>query len=164
MNHFLSSEHGTRERTGLGCYANAAALGCPGTILYVEDEAFVREVTVEVLRDAGYQVLEARSAAEAADIFQEWGPEVELLLTDVVLQGETGRVLAAKLRRRNPQLSVLYVTGYAEQMGMRLGANEDCLAKPFSTDVLLERVRRMIDREESLSRGGSEAMLACAGA
>ena len=115
------------------------------TILYVEDEAFVREVTGEVLRAAGYRVHTAKNAAEAIRVFEAHGDEVELLLSDVVLPGESGRVLAAKLRRENPWLKVLLVTGYAEEMGERGTMREECLAKPFSTEVLLGRVRQMLD-------------------
>jgi DNA-binding response OmpR family regulator len=71
--------------------------------------------------------------------------EVELLLTDVILPGETGRVLAGRLRRKDPELKVLLVTGYAEQMGRREAKPEECLAKPFSSEVLLRRVRQLLD-------------------
>jgi two-component system, cell cycle sensor histidine kinase and response regulator CckA len=154
---------GEREMSGANCDLTEAS-GNAGTILYVEDEAFVREVTAEVLRAAGYQVLVARNGAEAADIFQGWGLEVDLLLTDVILPGETGRSLAARLRRKNPRLRVLYVTGYADQMAMQLSPKEGCLAKPFSTDTLLARVSRMIERRDYRSFTESESMLACAGA
>jgi two-component system cell cycle sensor histidine kinase/response regulator CckA len=124
------------------------------TILLVEDEAFVREVTCEVLRSAGYRVLTAKNAAEATGFFDVQCGEVELLLSDVVLPGETGRVLAGKLRRQNPRLKVLLVTGYGEQMGLLEtvdGAKheverEQCLAKPFSSEVLLRRVRQLLGR------------------
>jgi two-component system, cell cycle sensor histidine kinase and response regulator CckA len=113
------------------------------TILLVEDEAFVREVTGEVLRSAGYEVLTARNAAEAAGVYAGRRGGVELLLSDVVLPGENGRVLSRRLRRENPELKVLLVTGYVEQMGLR---EEEYLAKPFSTDVLLRKVREVLDR------------------
>jgi two-component system, cell cycle sensor histidine kinase and response regulator CckA len=122
------------------------------TILFVEDEAFVREVTSEVLRSAGYQVLTAQNAAEAVRIFDARRGDVELLLTDVVLPGETGCAMAGRLRRRNPALKVLLVTGYAEQMGRREAALEECLAKPFSAEVLLSRVRAVLDGEEVTER------------
>jgi two-component system cell cycle sensor histidine kinase/response regulator CckA len=164
MNHFLGCDGEWSEGTRAGNDDGELASGFAGTILYVEDEAFVHEVTAEVLRAAGYQVLPAKNAAEAGDIFQEYRLDVDLLLTDVILPGETGRELAAKLRRTTPRLKVLYVTGYTELMAVRLAANEDCLAKPFSTDALLERVRRMMDSKECPSRRESRAMLACAGA
>jgi len=153
MRHSLGSE---RAMTGLGdmyeggnsmedasfySYVDEGAASFSGTILLVEDESFVREVTCEVLRAVGYQVLVAKNAADALDIYNERGSEVDLLLTDVILPGDTGRVLAARLRRANPRIKVLYVTGYAEQMGLRGTALEDCLAKPFSTDALLQSER-----------------------
>jgi two-component system, cell cycle sensor histidine kinase and response regulator CckA len=126
--------------------ADESTLSKARTILLVEDEAFVREVTREVLRSAGYRVLTAKNAGEAMRIYEARGHEVELLLSDVVLPGESGRVLAGRLRRENPWLKILLVTGYAEQMGLRGTMQEECLAKPFSTEVLLERVRQLLDR------------------
>lgn len=113
------------------------------TILLVEDETFVREVASEVLRAAGYRVLTAKNAAEAMQIYEN-GFDIDLLLTDVVLPGETGRVLAERLRRANPRLPVLLATGYGEQMAREAG--EECLAKPFSTEDLLGRVRQLLEK------------------
>ena len=127
-------------------------LGGAETILLVEDEAFVREVTCEVLRSAGYRVLTAKNAAEAECVYEQRRGEVDLLLTDVVLPGETGRALAGRLRRETPELKVLLVTGYAEQMGLREAKAEECLAKPFSTEALLRRVRQLLDRSGLRSR------------
>jgi CheY-like chemotaxis protein len=115
------------------------------TILLVEDETFVREVTCEVLRAAGYRVLTAKNAVEGAREYDQACGEVDLLLTDVILPGETGRVLAARLRLENPRLKVLLVTGYVEQMRASEARYEECLAKPFSSGVLLRRVRQVID-------------------
>lgn len=143
----------TRETTSERFRAVEEMLVGAEAILLVEDEAFVREVTGEVLRSAGYEVLIARNAAEAAGIYAGRHGDVELLLSDVVLPGENGRVLARRLRRENPELKVLLVTGYAEQMGLREEEclaeeclSEECLAKPFSSEVLLRRVRQMLDR------------------
>jgi len=177
MKHSLGSEQemtglngiyilGGHSMEGADFYCSTGEVGpdLSKMILFVEDESFVREVTREVLRSAGYQVLIAKSAADAIDIYNERGSEVDLLLTDVILPGETGRTLAARLRRANPRLRVLYVTGYAEQMGLRGTANEDCLAKPFSTEVLLQRVKRMLARPEFLSGEEGGTRLACVGA
>jgi CheY-like chemotaxis protein len=122
---------------------NAPLAGESRTILLVEDETFVREVASEVLRAAGYRVLTAKSAAEAVRIFEN-GFDIDLLLTDVVLPGETGRVLAERLRRANPQLPVLLATGYGEQMARE--TSEECLAKPFSSEDLLGRVRQLLEK------------------
>lgn len=118
------------------------------TILFVEDEAFVREVIGEVLRSAGYRVLTASSAAEAVSVFNACRGELQLLLTDVVLPGETGRVLAAKLLREKIGLKVLLVTGYTEEITGLDAKHEECLRKPFSTAVLLQRVRQLLDQRE----------------
>lgn len=126
----------------------AEVLGHTETILFVEDEAFVREVTCEVLQSAGYGVLTAKNAAEAALLYDQRRGEIQLLLTDVVLPGETGRSLALKLKRQNPKLKILFVTGYAEQMALQEANSEECLSKPFSTEVLLRRVRLVLDQTQ----------------
>jgi two-component system cell cycle sensor histidine kinase/response regulator CckA len=118
------------------------------TILFVEDEAFVREVISEVLRSAGYRVLTASSAAEAVSVFDACREDLQLLLTDVILPGETGRVLAAKLRRKKVGLRVLLVTGYTEEVTQVQAQQDECLRKPFSTAVLLRRVRQLLDQPE----------------
>jgi Response regulator containing CheY-like receiver, AAA-type ATPase, and DNA-binding domains len=141
-------EETVEETIGWCSDANESTLSKAQTILLVEDEAFVREVTCEVLRSAGYRVLTAKNAGEAMGIHEARGDRVELLLSDVVLPGESGRVLAGRLRQENPRLKILLVTGYAEQMGPRGTMQEECLAKPFSTEVLLGRVRQMLDRVE----------------
>jgi CheY-like chemotaxis protein len=141
--------------------ADAEMLAGQETILFVEDETFVREVTCEVLRAAGYRVLPAKNAAEAMRVYDARRSEVELLLTDVVLPGETGRALAGKLRRENPDLKVLLVSGYAEQMGCEEAPYQDCLAKPFSTEVLLRRVRQLLKSKGSLVGTEHSLMHAC---
>jgi two-component system, cell cycle sensor histidine kinase and response regulator CckA len=114
------------------------------TILYVEDEVFVREVTREILRSAGYRVFTAKTAAEAAGTFQEHRCEIDLLLADVVLPGETGRTLAQRLQSMSPQLKVLLVTGYGDQMKEREELRVAYLAKPFSGEILLLRLREVL--------------------
>ena len=128
--------------------AEQETLGGAETILFVEDEAFVRDVTCEVLQSAGYRTLTAKNAAEAVSLYDQSSGEVELLLSRVVLPGETGWTLACKLRRENPLLKILLVTGYAEQMGLREAKPEEFLAKPFSRKSLLRRVRQLLDRSE----------------
>ena len=130
------------------------------TILLVEDEAFVREVTSEVLRSSGYAVLTAGNATEAARQYEEHRYEISLVLTDVILPGQTGLALAAGLRRENPDLKVLFVTGYPEQI--KEMDEEDCLAKPFSTDVLLARVDQLLSSPEFCSVEEDLTMPACA--
>lgn len=132
-------------------------------ILFVEDERFVREVAGEVLRSAGYRVLTATNAVEALAVYAVHRGAVDLLLTDVVLPGENGRALARRLRRKNPELKILLVSGYAEQMGVQ-GDVVECLAKPFSGGVLLRRVRQTLDGNELGREGGSSVRRACSSA
>jgi CheY-like chemotaxis protein len=84
-----------------------------GTILLVEDESFLREVTCEILESAGYRVLKARTAAEAISAFDEYKTIVRLLLTDVVLPGQNGRDLATDLRSVSPKLKIIFTSGYS---------------------------------------------------
>lgn len=117
-----------------------------GTILLVEDEAFVRGVACEILRTVGYRVLAAKSAKEAAIIFEEEGRHIDLLLSDMILPGETGRELAERLRRKNPNLKVLLASGYGEQITGLSKQREPYLAKPFSSEELIRRVREAMAR------------------
>jgi len=82
-----------------------------GTILLVEDENRLREVTCEVLESAGYRVLKTRNAAEAISTFAEYKTIVRLLLTDVVLPGQNGRDLAKDLRSVCPTLKIIFISG-----------------------------------------------------
>jgi two-component system, cell cycle sensor histidine kinase and response regulator CckA len=115
------------------------------TILFVEDENFVRDVTGEVLCSAGYTVLAVRNATEALAVYNEHLGEVDLLLSDVILPGENGRSLAKNLKLKNPALAVLLVTGYVEQMARQEAEHTECLAKPFSTEILLRKVRELLN-------------------
>lgn len=81
------------------------------TILLVEDEDFVREVTCEVLQSSGYRVLKARNAVEATVTFRRHRQEVGLLITDVVMPGQNGRDLARELSSVCPGLKTLFVSG-----------------------------------------------------
>jgi two-component system cell cycle sensor histidine kinase/response regulator CckA len=125
------------------------------TILLVEDEAFVREVTVQVLKSAGYVVLIAKNAAEARGLYHQFSSEVDLLLSDVVLPDENGRTLTRRLRRINALLPVLLVTGYAEQLKIKDPADVNCLAKPFTSRTLLRTVRTELDRKHWSEEGYS---------
>jgi two-component system cell cycle sensor histidine kinase/response regulator CckA len=137
------------ESTESNCDMIRETRGRKETILFVEDEAFVRNVTSEVLCSAGYTVLSCGNAAEALAAYNQHSSEVDLLLTDVILPGETGRTLAHKLRLQNPVLSVLFVTGYAEQLEALKTESVEYLAKPFSTGVLLRKIKEMLDHRQA---------------
>jgi two-component system, cell cycle sensor histidine kinase and response regulator CckA len=121
------------------------------TIMLVEDEAFVRGVTRAVLESAGYSVVSVGNAMEAQDAYEQHSGLMDLLLTDIVLPGESGRQLAGRLSKKNSALQILLVTGYLEEVGMRkpqeLG--ENLLRKPFAASTLLQTVRQLLDRRGS---------------
>jgi CheY-like chemotaxis protein len=118
-----------------------------GTILLVEDEAGVRSFAVQVLEDAGYRVVEAASGEDAVAITGSLDAQVDLLLTDVVMTGINGRVLAERLRALYPGLRILYMSGYTDDIVVRTGVTTEgaaFLAKPFTPETLLDRVRTML--------------------
>jgi CheY-like chemotaxis protein len=84
-------------------------------VLVVEDDPFVREMAVTGLEDAGYEVIDTASGSEALMLLEAW-ITLDALLTDIRLPGANGWVVAKAYRERFPDLPVLYVTGYAEQM------------------------------------------------
>jgi PAS domain S-box-containing protein len=117
------------------------------TVLVVEDDPPVRAVTVRALESAGYRVLVASRASEALERAREAEP-LDLLVTDVVMPGASGPVLAEELRRVRPTLRVLYVTGYAREAiaaEEAAGGHAHVLPKPFTPASLLDRVRAILD-------------------
>jgi DNA-binding NtrC family response regulator len=138
----FGSEQGMVEPAGV--IPEKLRLEGEGSILVVEDEDFVREVTCEVLLSAGYRVLRARTAAEAVRLFPRNGERLQLLLTDVVLPGRSGQALAHELVAISPGLKTIFISGYPEneiaKQGIQ-GPGTFYLPKPFSVEMLLEQVR-----------------------
>ncbi len=113
------------------------------TILLVEDEPGVRSFTAQVLEEAGYRVLQAGSGEEAMELVALTDEPIALLLTDVVMTGINGRVLAERLRALHPKLAVIYTSGYTDDIVVRAGVTGESipfLHKPFTPQQLLERV------------------------
>ena len=118
------------------------------TILLVEDEAVVRELTVQILESDGYQVLEAMDGTEALSVADEHGAPIDLLLTDVLMPRMNGKELADKLRAQHPGLRVLFMSGYDDGQvdGVEAESRDTgFLPKPFSTEVLRRKVRGVLD-------------------
>ena len=114
------------------------------TILLVEDEPGVRAFTAQVLEEAGYRVLQAESGEAALELSAAAEEPISLLLTDVVMTGINGRVLAERLRALYPKLAVIYTSGYTDDIVVRAGVTGESipfLHKPFTPQQLLERVR-----------------------
>jgi two-component system, cell cycle sensor histidine kinase and response regulator CckA len=121
---------------------------CWETILLVEDEAYVRDVTREVLEMCGYTVVSAKNAAEAIRFFEEYEGVIHLLVTDVVMPGMDGRELAKRLTERCPELRAIFISGYTDNAVVRNGfrdPNTVYLQKPFTLDSLARKVREVID-------------------
>jgi PAS domain S-box-containing protein len=118
------------------------------TVLVVEDDPQVREVTVRSLRAGGYLVLAAGSARDALGMDPEELSRARLLITDVVMPGLTGPALADAICRRYPDLRVLYVSGYTQDAILNRGTLDsgiELLPKPFTASGLLDRVRAILD-------------------
>jgi PAS domain S-box-containing protein len=119
----------------------------PATVLVVEDELAVRRVVVLSLRSAGYEVLEAARPDAAIELAKQYAGPIDLLLTDVVMPGMSGRRLSEVIVAERPHLQVLYVSGYTEDAIVHRGVLDPgvhFLQKPFSGSGLLEAVARVL--------------------
>jgi CheY-like chemotaxis protein len=114
-------------------------------ILVVEDEARVREMSVEALRELGYKVL-AADGGHAALALIEQHPKIGLLFTDIVMPGMSGRELAAAVGRRRPDLPILFTTGFAREAASEGRDSDAVLHKPFTTLQLARKIREALDR------------------
>ncbi|MFQ6005366.1 MAG: response regulator, partial [Woeseia sp.] len=119
------------------------------TILVVEDEEAVRRIAVKILGELGYRLLEAASGSAALPILEKH-ENIDLLFTDVVMPGAmTGAQLAKRARKRNPNLNVLFTSGYSEtgifDHGVLQGS-DDILHKPYKKEELAQKVRDVLDR------------------
>jgi signal transduction histidine kinase/response regulator RpfG family c-di-GMP phosphodiesterase len=125
------------------------------TVLIVEDDEGVRVVATRILREQGYTVLEARRASEARRIWEKHGPNIDLLLTDVVMPDINGPKLAEELAKTRPGMRVLYMSGYPGAGGLATidGSAPHCIEKPFTPASLAAKVREMLDK------GAKPAML-----
>jgi PAS domain S-box-containing protein len=124
------------------------AKGGSETLLLVEDDDAVRQLNLEVLRAAGYVMLEARHAGEALVIAERHPGPIHLLVTDVVMPHMSGLELAERLSAVRPGVRVLLVSGYADEAVARHGRSAAALPllqKPFAPDALLRKARELLD-------------------
>ena len=118
------------------------------TIMVVEDDAGVRELARLMLEANGYEVLAVEDAAEAISVCSENPARVDLLLTDVVMPGVNGRMLAERLGEVSPAMRVLFMSGYSDEAVHRHGQitdNAAFLEKPFTERALAHKVREVLD-------------------
>jgi two-component system, cell cycle sensor histidine kinase and response regulator CckA len=118
------------------------------TILLVEDEPGVRQLVQRVLSRKGYEILEARDVTHAAEIATEYGGPIQLLLSDVLMPGQSGPDLAKRIVASRPGIRVLYMSGFASRLSSELGlrgAGVNILHKPFTPETLAKTVRECLD-------------------
>jgi PAS domain S-box-containing protein len=128
---------------------DAASLRGTETILLVEDEPAVRAVARQILTRHGYSVIEAHDGQAALTLVDATRPSIDLVLTDLVMPGMSGRNLADNLVRRFPKLRILYMSGYTDDAIVRHGMLESGLAylqKPFRPDALVQKVWEVLKR------------------
>jgi len=126
----------------------AEAPGGSETILLVEDQQEVRELAADILSAQGYVVLAAGDGETASALFTAHKEQIDLLLTDVVMPGTSGRQLADSLTAARPDLKVLYMSGYTDQAIVQHGVLEAGIAyleKPFTIDAITRAVRDALD-------------------
>jgi hypothetical protein len=118
------------------------------TILVVEDEDLVLDVARRILTRHGYRVLAARGGSEALELIHEHRGRIDLLLTDVVMPGLTGKQVAERVSELRPNIRVLYMSGYPESVITSQGVVQrgiHLVSKPFVATDLLDHVRATLD-------------------
>jgi DNA-binding NtrC family response regulator len=132
------------------------------TILLVEDAEPLRKLAASFLRSHGFKVLSAPDAEEALKIAGAHAGAIQLLVTDVVMPGQNGRVLAERLVAGYPGIKVLYISGYTDSFisghGI-LDPESNLLNKPFTEEALIHKVREVLD-SDNRGRGTADSVTA----
>jgi len=129
----------------------SAPLNGTETVLLVEDEPALRKLARTILTDSGYRVTEAPDGGAALREIEQSGAEFELMITDVVMPGMSGRELAARVAPLRPNMKVLYMSGYTDGAAVArraLNGDVDLIQKPFTAEALKARVRAILDRDK----------------
>ena len=119
------------------------------TILLVDDEESLRTVVVDLLRQLGYQMLSAPSGKEALALAEKHSSKIDLLITDVIMDGLAGPELAETLLSSRPEMKVIFISGYPEGSLAPDGVLKPgtiLVQKPFTIKVLSAKVREVLDR------------------
>ena len=119
-----------------------------GTVLVVEDEDALREVTCRIMSRQGYKVLQAASGIEALAIAESHPDRIDLLLTDVIMPGMLGKEVSERVTAIRPETRVLYMSGYAQPVLASQGTLDEAVVlveKPFSESDLMDRVLEVLD-------------------
>jgi hypothetical protein len=122
------------------------------TVLLVEDEELVRMMLVEVLKAAGYAVLDARHGEDALSLAAQFRNPIHLLVTDMTMPGFSGSELARRLGEKRPTMRVLFISGYTDQETSqwgKFGKPVHFLQKPFHPDAFLSKTRQILDHAQA---------------
>jgi CheY-like chemotaxis protein len=120
------------------------------TILIVEDNEEVRKLAEQILTRLGYRVISAAEGNEALDVCDKYKEPIHLLLTDVVMPGMSGQNLAEAISILRPEIKVLYMSGYPDEVISDLGVLKpgiNYLQKPFTVEILAKKVREVLDKK-----------------
>jgi signal transduction histidine kinase/DNA-binding response OmpR family regulator len=121
-------------------------------VLVVEDDPSVRELAASILRRGGYDVMEAEGISDALNLLDRRGGNIDLLITDVIMPEMDGPDVYLRLSQRYPEMAVLYMSGYTDDVLDRRGVRKDGLhfiQKPFTAGLLLEHVAAVLKRKLS---------------
>jgi DNA-binding NtrC family response regulator len=123
------------------------------TILLVEDATPLRGLTKRILEDCGYKVLDTGDPVDALRIAAAYKGRLPLMITDVVMPGLSGPLLADKLAAARPGTRVLYTSGYTDDVVAHQGipGSRAFLEKPFTRDALVRKVRELLDFKVALA-------------
>lgn len=128
------------------------------TVLLVEDEQSLRELNRELMQSLGYTVLAASNGADALQMSAQHNGAIDLMLTDVVMPGMSGRELAERLALIRPRTKVIYMSGYTDNVIVKHGILEhgiDFLQKPFTQERLARKLREVLGRSENPPKEGA---------
>ncbi|HKZ05662.1 MAG TPA: response regulator, partial [Methylomirabilota bacterium] len=117
-----------------------------GTVLLVDDDTSFLFVAANILRPAGFRVIEAESGQSALDQAGQQTGKIDLLVTDMMMPGMNGRQLAQRFTKLRPGVRVLYVSGFVDEGSAREaieGEEADFLAKPFEAEAFIAKVREL---------------------
>ena len=126
--------------------------GTNATILLVDDDDQVRALTAALLLDLGYTVRNVDSGEAALKILAS-GVGTDILLTDLVMPGMNGSQLARAAKARRPNLSIVFISGYADQIGEALGPDDRLIRKPFSISDLYRAIEATLAERPSVLSG-----------
>jgi two-component system cell cycle sensor histidine kinase/response regulator CckA len=135
-------------QTAFTAHASGQPRGGTETILLVEDDSSVRILLRDALRKLGYRVIEAKQGLEACLLASQEMDQLDLLLTDMVMPGMGGRELAQNLITIKPELRILFMSGFTDDIGILTGHERGAsgfLQKPFTPELLARTVRKILD-------------------